>query len=101
MLPRDLKSDLFNGYPPEARKLVTHSLAVLQDLPLSFVPSLLREAIDYDFRFPAERKGLERELATLESLSAEQTKEWFQAFTQISISSQLEAVDWVNAPAQF
>src|SRR5256885_13734433 len=101
MLPRDLKPDLFKGYPPEARKLFTHSIAILQELPLSFVPSLLREAIDYDFKFPAERKALEKELATLDSLSAAHTKEWFQGFLEISISPQLEANDWVNAPAQF
>ena len=101
MLPRDLKPDQFKGYPPEARKLVTHFLAVLQELPISFVPSLLREAIEYDFKFPAERKALEKELAALGSLSADQTRTWFQDFSQISISSQLAAVDWVNEPAQF
>jgi hypothetical protein len=101
MLPADLKPEQFSGYPPEARKLVTNDLAALQRLPLSFVPSLLREVIDYDFKFPAERKALERELANLSSLSVEQTKDWFQGFAQIKISPQLEQFDWVNAPAQF
>src|SRR5208282_3632271 len=101
MLPADLKPEQFSGYPPEARKLATDDLTALQRLPLSFVPSLLREVIDYDFKFPAERKALERELAHLNSLSPEQTKDWFQGFTQIRLSSQLEQFDWVNAPAQF
>jgi hypothetical protein len=101
MLPLDLKPEQFNSYPPEARKLVTDYLGVLQRLPLSFLPSLLREAIDYDFKFPAERKALEKELANLRSLSAEQTKDWFQGFAQIGLSSKLEHFDWVNAPAQF
>jgi hypothetical protein len=101
MLPADLKREQFSGYPPEARKLVTSDLAALQRLPLSFLPSLLREVIDYDFKFPAERKALERELANLGSLPAEETKEWFQGFAQIKISPQLEQFDWVNAPAQF
>ena len=82
----DLKPEQFSGYPPEARKLVTNDLAALQRLPLSFLPSLLREVIDYDFKFPAERKGIEKELANLSSLSAEQTKDWFQAFAQIRLS---------------
>ena len=56
MLPTDLKPERFNSYPPEARKLVTANIATLQRLPMSFLPSLLREAIDYDFKFPAERK---------------------------------------------
>ncbi len=109
MLPRELKPEYFNGYPPEARKVVTNYLPSLQGLPLSFVPNLLREAIDYDFKFPAERKALEKELANLQSLSAEHSNEslsqrqidWFQAFAQITLSPQLEQLDWVNSPAQF
>lgn len=109
MLPRELKPEHFRGYPPEARKLITHYLAALRQLPLSFVPNLLREAIDYDFKFPAERRALEKELANLQSLPAvhsiepspEKQKDWFQGFAQITLSPQLEQVDWVNSPAQF
>src|SRR6266852_9492548 len=98
MLPRDLKPEQFSGYPPEARKLVTNYLGALQRLPLSFLPSLLSEAIEYDFKFPAERRALERELANLSSLSAEQTADWFQGFAQIRLSEGLEKFDWVNQP---
>ena len=101
MLPSDLKSEQFNRYPPLARKLVTDNLRVLRTLPLSFVPNLLREIIDYDVKFPAERKALERELAALNSLTAEQVEDWFRAFTKISLSSKLELSDWVHSPAQF
>ncbi len=52
-------------------------------------------------QFPAERRALEKELANLHSLSAEQTKDWLQGFAQIRLSSQLEHSDWINAPAQF
>src|SRR5205807_608991 len=85
----------------EARKLVTNYLGTLQQLPLSFVPALLRELIDYDFKFPAERDSHGRELAHLASLSSSQLKQWFAAFTAIQISPQFEAFDWVKAPAQF
>ena len=101
MLPTDLKLELFSGYPPEARKLMANYLGVLRRLPLSFLPSLLREAIDFDYRFPAERQALERELGNLNGLSAEQNKDWFQAFAQIHLSGELEKFDWINAPAQF
>jgi hypothetical protein len=101
MLPGDLKPEQFTGYPPKARKLVLAHLGTLQQLPLSFVPSLLRELIDYDFKFPAERTSIDHELATLSSLSPAQLKEWFQAFSQLSLSSKLEKFDWVNQPAQF
>jgi hypothetical protein len=101
MLPRDLKSENFTEYPPEARKLVTHYLGTLQQLPLSFVPGLLRELIDYDFKFPAERKAHEKELASLSALSRDQMKEWFSGFAAIQLSSRLESFDWVKSPAQF
>jgi hypothetical protein len=101
MLPRDLKPEQFAGYPPEARKLVGNYLGILRQLPLSFLPSLLRELIDYDFKFPAERKAREKELANLGSLSVGEVKQWFEGFARIRLSLQLEDFDWVKAPAQF
>jgi hypothetical protein len=101
MLPRDLKLEQFNGYPPEAKKLVKDYLPTFQPLPLSFLASLLREVIDYDYKFPVERRRLERELANLSSLSSDQANEWIQPFAKITLSSKLEHFDWVNQPAQF
>jgi hypothetical protein len=101
MLPRDLKPENFERYPAEARKLVRNYVGAFQRLPLSFLPSLLREIIDYDFKFPSERKAVEKELENLDSLSPEQTKTWFESFAQIELSTKLERFDWVNAPAQF
>src|SRR5215475_14597539 len=101
MLPRDLKPESFERYPAEARRLVRNYVAAFQRLPLSFLPNLLREVIDYDFKFPAERRALEQELGTLASLTLTQTNEWFQAFSATKLSPRLEQVDWVNSPAQF
>lgn len=101
MLPRDLKALDFATYPVEARKLVTSYLSTLQQLPLTFLPGLLRELIDYDYKFPAERTAREKELRNLSGLSREQLQDWFRAFEDIRLSPQLEAFDWVKAPAQF
>jgi hypothetical protein len=101
MLPADLKSEQFAGYPPEAKQLASRYVETLRRLPLSFLPSLLREVIDYDFRFPAERLAIEKELAYLGSLSPDQVRQTFHGFTEIQLSRQLENMDWVNAPAQF
>ena len=101
MLPRDLKPAQFASYPPEARRLVSNYLATLQQLPLSFLPGLLRELINYDFRFPAERRAHERELTQISALSAGQMRDWFSGFAEIRLSAQLEAFDWINSPAQF
>ena len=97
----DLKLEQFKDYPPEARKLAANYLATLQQLPLAFLPSLLRELIDYDFKFPAERRALEKELANLRALSSAESETWLHGFAQIHLSGALEQMDWINAPAQF
>jgi hypothetical protein len=101
MLPRNLQAEQFTGYPPEAKRLAVANLRTLQQLPLSFLAGLLRELIEYDFKFPAERTAIEKELANLSSLSETQINQWFQAFAQLSLSSKLEHFDWINRPAQF
>jgi hypothetical protein len=101
MLPRDLKPEQFKSYPSEAKKVVTDNLAALQPLPLTFLPSLLKEVIEYDFKFPAERHAIDGELANLRSMSAGQVSEWFQEFAAIHLSASFEHADWVNAPGLF
>jgi hypothetical protein len=101
MLPNDLRAASFKNYAPEARKLAVDNLAALRQLPLSFLPGMLREVIEYDYKFPAERRSLDKEIANLRSLSPDQLKQWFQAFAQIKLTSNLEHFDWVNSPAQF
>jgi hypothetical protein len=101
MLPRDLKPEMFSGYPPEARKLALDYLGTFQRLPLSFLPSLLREVIDYDFKFPVERQLLQKELANLLSLSPQESNDWFHEFAEIQLSSKLQQFDWINSPSQF
>jgi hypothetical protein len=96
-----LTADQFASYPPEARRLLVPRLPTLQQLPLSFLPSLLREAIEYDYKFPAERASIDIELARLSSLSPTQIKEEFQAFSRFTLSPQLERFDWINQPVQF
>jgi hypothetical protein len=101
MLPNDLKAESFKNYPPEARKLATDNLEALCRVPLSFLAGMLREVIEYDYKFPAERRSLDKELANLRSLSPQQSQEWFKSFAEITLSSSLEHFDWVNSPAQF
>jgi hypothetical protein len=101
MIPLDLKPEHFSNYPPQAKKLVVEHITALRRVPLSLLPSLLREAIDFDFKFPAERNALESELANLSALDDTQMKEWCAGFEQIHISPQLQETDWVNAPAAF
>ena len=101
MQPSELKPEQFGAYPPLARKLAADHIATLRKLPLSFLPSLLREIIEYDYKFPVERQALDREVGHLAALPEEQWKEWFLAFRTIQLSPALEKFDWVNLPAQF
>ena len=101
MLPRELQADQFAAYPAQARKLAVENVQAFQQLPLSFLAGLLRELIEYDFKFPVEQASIRKELANLGTLSTAQMTEWFHGFAQVSLSSKLEHFDWVNRPGQF
>lgn len=101
MLPRDLKPEQFSSYPPEARKLAVNNLATLQQLPLSFLPNLLREVIEYDYKFPIEAQEISQEIATLGALSPAQINQWFRFFRELSLPTRLEQFNWLNQPGQF
>ena len=101
MLPPELKAEHFRSYPPEAKALAIENLGVLRELPLSFESGLLRELIEFDYKFPAERKSLEKEINNLARLPAKDRTEWLQGFSAITLSPKLERLDWVNSPAQF
>lgn len=101
MRSRDLSSELFKAYPPQARQLAIARIGLLQQLPESFVPLLLREVIAYDWKFPAERKDLDRQFAYLGSLPPGERQHTLSGFTELRLSSELERFDWVNQPVQY
>lgn len=101
MLPNQLTADSFAGYPPQARRLAVKQLALLQRLPLAFLPLLLRELIVYDWKFPAERADLARQFTYLGSLPDGPFQAAMNAFEHLKLARQLEQTDWVNSPAVF
>jgi hypothetical protein len=101
MLPRELKASQFAGYPPEARKLAAGRVSLLQQLPLSLLPLLLREIIVYDWKFPPERSELDHQLAYLESRSPDERRQVLAGFAKLHLSPELESSDWVNEPGRF
>ncbi len=101
MLPGDLQPAQFQSYPPEARQLAVRYIALLQQLPPVFVPLLLKEIIIYDWKFPAERQDLDRQLAYLESLPAAERQRLLEGFAVLKLSPGLQNHDWVNQPARF
>ena len=101
MVPSELKPEQFSAYPPQARGFATENVALLRRLPLAFLPLLLREVIAYDYKFPVERKELDRQFALLQGQKPEIFQEWMRPFAALKLSPELESLDWVNAPSQF
>jgi hypothetical protein len=99
--PRELKAEHFAKYPPEARQLATRYLSLLQKLPLSFLPLLLREVIQYDWKFPIERRDLDRQLSYLASLPGNERRRMLAGFAELKLSTSLAQMDWAGSPLRF
>ena len=96
-----LKLEDFRSYPPEARILVEQNLALFQQLPLAFLTLLLREIIAYDWKFPAERDEIGRQLKYLSGLKPQELANAMSAFAKIELSPELEQAEWISNPARF
>jgi hypothetical protein len=101
MLPAQLSAESFKAYPPKGRALAVANLPLLQDLPLGFVPFLLRELLVYDWKFPYEQGELTSQLAYLSKLWPQQRKREMEPFAGLKLDAKNENFDWVNQPAQF
>ena len=101
MLPDQLEAAQFDRYPPEARQLAVKQLNLLRQLPLSFAPLLLQQVREYDWRFPTERKDIDRQFTYLASLSPAQLQQAVSGFAQLNLSPDLGRMDWVNDPGRF
>ncbi|MDQ2900926.1 MAG: hypothetical protein M3Y07_14180 [Acidobacteriota bacterium] len=101
MIPSELQAASFRAYPREAKELASRKIELLRKMPLAFLPLLLRELIAYDWKFPAERKALDRQFAYLELLPPAQLQEAMREFAQLRLSPELERTNWVDAPGLF
>jgi len=100
MLPHELKAQHFETWPPLARGLAVRQLDLVRTLPLCFVSLLFRELIEYDWKFPAERDEMDRQLAYLAS-SPRRVEPLLDRFAQLHTTPELEQMDWVNQPGRF
>jgi hypothetical protein len=101
MLVPQIHSEQFSSYPPQAKHIATGNIALLQQLPLAFLPLLLREIIVYDWKFPAERDEIDRQIRYLGSLTADQLSGTMSSFARLKLSTDLEGMNWINAPERF
>jgi hypothetical protein len=101
MAIQQVHAEQFQSYPPQAKQIATRHIALLQQLPLAFLPLLLREVIVYDWKFPAERDEIDRQFRYLESLTAGQLAGAMSSFQRVKLSPELESMDWIGSPSRF
>jgi hypothetical protein len=101
MLVQQIHVEQFSSYPPQAKRIATGNIALLQQLPLTFLPLLLREIIVYDWKFPAERDEIDRQIRYLGSLTADQLSSTMSYFAKLKLSADLEGMNWIDAPVRF
>src|SRR5438045_4125408 len=99
--PRELRAEHFAKYPPEARQIATRYVLLLQELPLSFLPLLLREVIQYDWKFPIERRDLDRQLSYLTALPEDERRHMLAGFAGLKLPASLAKTDWAGSPLRF
>lgn len=101
MQPQELRAKSFSHYPPQARAFAVTHLQVLQKIPLTLLPILLREIIDYDWRFPVEQRVLVRQFDYLAGLQPVSLAALMAPFAAVRLPNTISRIDWVNQPQHF
>jgi len=101
MQPSQLTAESFKSYPPKGHALAVANLALLQVLPLGFVPFLLKDILVFDWKFPIEQAEMTNQLSYLNKLWEQQRRREMEPFASLKLNDKLENSDWVNQPAQF
>jgi hypothetical protein len=96
MTPAQLTAVQFSSYPPQGKALVLEHLAALRVVPLSLLPTLLRDLQAYDWKFPPEQKEIVVRLKLLPAAKAA-----LGAFAGIPVPDALERLPWITEPEQF
>ena len=77
---------------------------LLRQLPAAFTPLLLQQIQTYDWRFPAERRDIDRQLTFLKSLSDTARRRLFTGFAQLKLPARLldaKLLKWGDSPTEF
>lgn len=101
MLPSQVTGESFAGYPPQARAIAERNVGLIGQLPLVFAALLLRETSTYDWRFPAERRLVDRQFAFLESVAPDERIRLLSGFAAIRLPPHLERLNWIASPQSF
>jgi hypothetical protein len=96
-----IQDNQFKDYPPEARRVATRHVELLRQLPAAFTPLLLQQIHTYDWRFPAERRDIDRQLTFLKSLAEADRRRLFTGFAQLKLPARLLDAKWAASPVEF
>ena len=96
-----IQENHFSNYPPEARRVATSHMELLRKLPAAFTPLLLQQIQAYDWRFPAERRDIDRQLKFLKSLSEANRRRLLTGFEQLKLPARLLDAKWLSSPTEF
>jgi hypothetical protein len=88
-------------YPPEARRVAIAHLPLLRTLPSAFIPLLLQQIEEYDWRFPAERREITGQLAYLEALTPEQRRTALAGFARLRLPPHWTGHQVASAPGEY
>ena len=91
----------FAHYPPEGRRVAIDNLSLLQQLPPAFAPLLLREIIEYDWRFPVEREDINAQLRYLNAMTALQLQRAMSEFAALPLSSGFDTGRMAASPIEY
>lgn len=101
MDPHDISTRDLSSYRPLPRAFVEQHLHTIQNLPLPLLSILLAQIIDYDLRFPAEQKTLDRQFEALSRMEPSSFEKLVQPFAQIQLPASLQNLDWLHQPRLF
>ena len=101
MTSRNLQVESFVPYPPQARALAVEHVDAMKRMPLLLAAAILRQVIQFDWSFPAERQQLVRQLDLLSHMDAASFDSLVSPFASIPLSGELSKFDYVNHPQQF
>jgi hypothetical protein len=96
-----IQENHFKDYPPEARRVANGHVELLRKLPAAFAPLLLQQIQTYDWRFPAERRDIDRQLTFLKALTEAERRRLFAGFAALKLPARLLDAKWAASPVEF
>ena len=92
----------FAAYPPQAKRLANAYSDLFNSLPVAFAQLLLQQIEAFDWRFPAERQEITRQLTFLKSLSdLERNNLFFAGFEHLRLSPHLANLNWSKSSDEY